>query len=130
MKTNNFDFHSITPKDLISSKTILHSTQTLIKNQEILLKSSPEHIKNPDISAAQSRDISTLPSIKDNTCESSTSCSNENDDLIHQVKENIETREKEKPYKCKDCSKEFSQLRNYKYHRLGKVLRHSYSTNY
>lgn len=25
--------------------------------------------------------------------------------------------EKQKPFKCEDCNKTFSQLRNYKYHR-------------
>lgn len=39
------------------------------------------------------------------------------DDDLKKSEEEKEEPEKPKPYKCEDCGKQFSQLRNYKYHR-------------
>lgn len=39
------------------------------------------------------------------------------DDEMKKSEEEKEEAEKPKPYKCEDCGKQFSQLRNYKYHR-------------
>lgn len=37
------------------------------------------------------------------------------------AKEEQKSGEKQKPFKCEDCGKCFSQLRNYKYHRCVKI---------
>lgn len=115
----NLDYPSLTPKDLIAPKTMLHSSQTVIKSQEKLLRSAPAPFINPDVRAIESKENNntTSFSLNENICESSTSSFTGKDDVVRQVKQNIEILEKEKPYKCKDCNKEFSQLRNYKYHR-------------
>lgn len=39
------------------------------------------------------------------------------DDELKKSEEEKEEPEKTKPYKCEECGKQFSQLRNYKYHR-------------
>lgn len=39
------------------------------------------------------------------------------DDDVKKSDEEREEQEKQKPYKCEECGKQFSQLRNYKYHR-------------
>lgn len=39
------------------------------------------------------------------------------DEEMKKSEEEKEEPEKPKPYKCEDCGKQFSQLRNYKYHR-------------
>lgn len=49
-----------------------------------------------------------------NTSDSITSCFNEMDE---KEPDNVENSDKSKPYKCNDCGKGFSQMRNYKYHR-------------
>lgn len=50
----------------------------------------------------------------------SSSCLSEirvDDEGVKKSDEEKEDQEKQKPYKCEDCGKQFSQLRNYKYHR-------------
>lgn len=94
---NNDDLSNLSSPDLLHSRSNLNSAVVEVneKKKECLFDS---FLSN------ESRD-------------SNSSVSNDKEDLIPNQKDNIESNEREKPYKCDDCGKGFSQMRNYKYHR-------------
>lgn len=68
-----------------------------------------------DVESRKNKIVSPLSN--DNTSDSITSSGNERDEPITNGHNSLENVDKAKPYRCADCGKGFSQMRNYKYHR-------------
>lgn len=119
-----FDFSSFSPKSKLSPASKLDSTNQskpvpVFQNLDELSNSNPDSVYNLEVVTEDKRETNRIvssPSIG-NISDSTSSSFNEKDDIISNSIENVETTGKEKPYKCDDCGKGFSQLRNYKYHR-------------
>lgn len=123
---NRFDFSPRDPKDKISQTAsqrtvenpsvifenldeVTNSSKTEVANSRLCLQNQPPSYKNNEEFSVHSPN--------DSSGDSNSSVDVEKCETISVKKDVVGTSEKEKPYKCDDCGKGFSQMRNYKYHR-------------
>lgn len=73
-------------------------------------------VVNKQLNAKEEQIVDNIPENDVNVNEIRTKCNDENDN-DRQTVETKNDNNKLKPFRCDDCGKGFSQLRNYKYHR-------------